>query len=130
MDESEDTDRTPTAQTDRELPKIKVKTKGKIAMLKTAPKAGHPFDFKYLKVLIKKAKEEEVKEVFIDRKWVIKNNNIPHFANVIKGVDKNEGVEITMNCNHEAFTWIIDFVKIKTDGDDQIEEMKENSDYP
>ena len=56
--------------------------------------------------------------MFIDRAWVQKNNNIPHFSNVIKNVDKNEGVEITMNCNSDAFKWIIDFVKIKTDGDE------------
>lgn len=100
-------------------------------MLKNAPKSGQPFDFKYLKVLIKKGKDDtQIKEVFIDRKWVLKNNNVPHFANVIKNVDMNEGVEITMNCNCDAFSWIIDFVKIKTDGDDQIEEMRANSDYP
>jgi len=50
----------------------------------------------------------------LERDWVIKNNTIPHFANVIKNVDKNEGVEITMNCNASAFDWIIEFVKIKT----------------
>jgi hypothetical protein len=61
---------------------------------------------------------------------VQKNNNVPHFANVIKNVDANEGVEITMNCNPEAFAWIMDFVKIKTDGDDSISEMQANSDYP
>ena len=27
-----------------------------------------------------------------------------------------------MNCNADAFKWIIDFVRIKTDGDDKIEE--------
>ena len=61
--------------------------------------------------------------MFIDRAWVQKNNNIPHFSNVIKNVDKNEGVEITMNCNSDAFKWIIDFVKIKTDGDETKEEL-------
>ena len=35
-----------------------------------------------------------------------------------------------MNCNCDAFGWIIDFVKIKTDGDDTVEEMRANSDYP
>lgn len=65
--------------------------------------------------------------MFIDRKWVQKNNNVPHFANVIKNVDRNEGVEITMNCNADAFSWIMDFVKIKTDGDDAIEDL---GDYP
>jgi hypothetical protein len=55
---------------------------------------------------------------------------VPHFANVIKKVNQNEGVEITMNCNGDAFSWIMDFVKIKTDGDEIIEEMVANSDYP
>jgi hypothetical protein len=64
--------------------------------------------------LIKKSNEKECKEVLLERDWVIKNNTIPHFANVIKNVDKNEGVEITMNCNASAFDWIIEFVKIKT----------------
>jgi hypothetical protein len=35
-----------------------------------------------------------------------------------------------MNCNADAFAWIIDFVRIKTDGDEIIELMKANSDYP
>jgi hypothetical protein len=39
---------------------------------------------------------------------------IPHFANVIKTVGPNEGVEITMNCNQEAFDWIIEITKIKS----------------
>ena len=44
-------------------------------------------------------------------------------------MDKNEGVEITMNCNSDAFKWIIDFVKIKTDGDDTKEEMLKKNKY-
>jgi hypothetical protein len=38
-------------------------------------------------------------------------------------VDENEGVEITMNCNLQAFLWIIDFVKIKTTSVDKIENL-------
>jgi hypothetical protein len=60
----------------------------------------------------------------LDRAWVQKDNTIPHFANVIKNVDKNEGVEITMNCNSGAFHWIIEFVKIKTTMDDEIDKIK------
>ena len=56
----------------------------------------------------------------IEREWVSRNNNIPHFANVVKSVDPNEGVEITMNCNSIAFHWIIEFVRLKTNGDDLI----------
>ena len=86
-----------------------------------AAAAKAPFDFKYIKVLIKKSSDKEVKEVLLERQWVTKNNNIPHFANVIRGVNKQEGVEITMNCNPMAFHWIIDYVRIKTDADTEIE---------
>ena len=58
----------------------------------------------------------------MERHWVEKNNTIPHFANVIQSVDRQEGVEITMNCNRHAFQWIMDFVRIKTDGVDDLEE--------
>ena len=37
---------------------------------------------------------------------------IPHFAHVTRSVGENEGVEITMNCNEEAFDWIIEMVKL------------------
>jgi hypothetical protein len=113
----------------RELPKIKIKNK--VAMVKNGPPPGLPFDFKYIKIIVKKGKDDtNSKEVLIDRNWVSKNNNIPHFANVISSVDKFEGVEITMNCNFDAFSWIITYVKIKSEGDDAIEEMKAKSDYP
>ena len=61
--------------------------------------------------------------MLVERDWVQRNNNIPHFANVIKSVDRNEGVEITMNCNADAFKWILDFVRCKSTGDDKIEEI-------
>jgi len=63
-------------------------------------------------------------EIMIERDWVQKNNNVPHFAQVIKNVDPNEGVEITMNCNADAFRWIIDFVKIKTAADEELEDVQ------
>ena len=78
--------------------------------------------------MIKKSNEKECKEVYLDREWVVKNDNIPHFANVIKNVDKNEGVEITMNCNAGAFDWIIEFLKLKTTQDDKIEELENSID--
>jgi hypothetical protein len=71
--------------------------------------------------MIKKSTDKESKEVLLPRDWVLKNNTIPHFANVIKNVDASEGVEITMNCNAAAFEWIIDFVKIKTESADLVE---------
>lgn len=40
---------------------------------------------------------------------------IPHFAQVIQNIKDTEGVEITMNCNSEAFMWIIELVKLHTD---------------
>lgn len=92
---------------------------------KAAQKDEQPFDFKYIKIIIKRSSSErEAKEVLLDRAWVQKNDNIPHFANVIKGVDSNEGVEITMNCNKKAFEWIIDFVRVKTDGEEEVEKAQ------
>ena len=83
---------------------------------------GQPFDFKFIKVVVKKSNsEKEGKDIYIERDWVQKNNNIPHFANVIKSVSETEGVEITMNCNIDAFNWILAFVKIKTTHDDKME---------
>lgn len=61
--------------------------------------------------------------MLLSRKWVLKNNNIPHFSNVIKSVKDTEGVEITMNCNFEAFEWIINVLKIKTDADEKMENL-------
>ena len=82
------------------------------------------FDFRFIKILIRKgSSEKEAKEVFLEREWVQRHNNIPHFANVIKSVDPSEGVEITMNCNADAFNWIVEFVKVKSKGDDRIDEL-------
>lgn len=79
------------------------------------------FDFKYIKVLVSRGKDDtDIKEVFLERAWVTKNNNIPHFASVIKNVDPNEGVEITISCNKFAFDWIVEFVRFKSDYDDEI----------
>ena len=85
------------------------------------PNDAPPFDFKFIRVLInKKEKSSKPEEVLIDREWVAKDNTIPHFSNEIKDVDPNEGVEITMNCNANAFHWIIEFVKIKSHGDELV----------
>ena len=77
-----------------------------------------PFDFKFIKIIINKKDKKAIEEIMIDRAWVSKNNNVPHFSNVVKTVDSTEGVEITMNCNSIAFHWIIEFVKLKSKGDD------------
>jgi hypothetical protein len=42
---------------------------------------------------------------------------VPHFSNVIRNVQTNEGVEITMNCNIEAFEWVIDIAKVSSNHD-------------
>jgi hypothetical protein len=68
-------------------------------------------------VLLKTQSKDQpngTREVLLSRSWIQKENVIPHFANVTKTVGENEGVEITMNCNEEAFDWIISIVKIKS----------------
>jgi len=57
-----------------------------VPALANATKA--PFDFNFIKILIKKSSDKETQEVLLDRHWVTKNNTIPHFSNVIKGVNK------------------------------------------
>ena len=57
---------------------------------------------------------EGERTVLLRRSWIQSQNVIPHFANVIKSVGPNEGVEITMNCNSEAFDWIIELARIKS----------------
>ena len=100
------------------VPKLNDKGKEKIH---DAP----PFDFKFIKILINKKDKKTIEEIFINRAWVSKNDNVPHFANVVKTVDASEGVEITMNCNSIAFHWIMEFVKVKSKGDDLIEKKSE-----
>ena len=72
------------------------------------------------------ASKDSPQEVFLDRSWIKKHNAIPHFANVIKNVDDTEGVEITMNCNHAAFEWLVQMVRLKTDEIEQIAKEKPN----
>ena len=52
----------------------------------------------------------------LERCWLKKAGNkaIPHFSTVVSSIKESEGVEITMNCNSEAFLWIIELVKIHT----------------
>mmetsp|Transcript_11563 Transcript_11563/g.17447 ORF Transcript_11563/g.17447 Transcript_11563/m.17447 type:complete len:132 (-) Transcript_11563:2610-3005(-) len=112
------------------VPKVMDNGKG-LGTVQSAPPTkkkddAPPFDFSFIKILIKKGnieKDAELQEILIERDWVQKNNNVPHFANVIKGVSPKEGVEITMNCNADAFRWIISFVRIKTDTDELLEDI-------
>lgn len=48
---------------------------------------------------------------------------------MIKDVDGTEGVEITMNCNKAAFTWLMDFVRIKSDAFDHIERTQRDNGF-
>lgn len=51
--------------------------------------------------------------MLLPREWIEKSNAIPHFTKVIKNVQHSEGIEITMNCNTQAFEWIVEVTKIK-----------------
>jgi len=66
-----------------------------------------PFDFHKVKVIIKRGKMKD-KEIFLDKQWTL--NNIEHFKPVIEGVNDDEGIEITLTCNLEAFEYIIRFL--------------------
>jgi hypothetical protein len=71
---------------------------------------SRPFDFNTVKILLKSSQSEVVeKEVFLEKLWL--KDNIPHIASVIEDVKDNEGVEITINCNVQAFTLIIGYLK-------------------
>ena len=48
-------------------------------------------------------------EIMLDKKWTLEN--IEHFKPVIDGVTDEEGIEITLTCNLEAFQYIIRFLK-------------------
>lgn len=78
------------------------------------------FSFQFVKIQLrqnkKDEKEEAHKEVLLERAWLKKHGNraIPHFSQVISQIKESEGVEITMNCNADAFMWIIDLVKLHT----------------
>ena len=51
----------------------------------------------------------------LERTWLKKNQKaIPHFSHVVQNIKDSEGVEITMNCNADAFLWILELVKLKT----------------
>ena len=63
-----------------------------------------------MKLKLKSGVSEHVeKEILMDKYWI--RANIPHIAQVIQDVKDDEGVEITINCNVESFTWIISYLK-------------------
>lgn len=68
-----------------------------------------PFDFNKIKIVIKKSKDKEPEVIFLDRKW--SKANIPHFKSVIDGVKTQEGIEITLTCNLEAFQFCVKYLE-------------------
>ena len=51
-------------------------------------------------MIIKRGKQEDT-EILLDRLWTLEH--IEHFKPVIEGVSPDEGIEITLTCNLEAF---------------------------
>lgn len=51
--------------------------------------------------------------MLLDRKWA--RENIPHFKPVIDACGENEGIEISLTCNADAFHFLIDFLKETTE---------------
>lgn len=64
-------------------------------------------------MIIKRGKLEDA-IVYLDKKWTLEN--IEHFRPVIDGVGDEEGIEITLTCNLEAFQFIIRYLQ-ETDDD-------------
>ena len=62
-----------------------------------------------VKVVIKKGDNGKDKEILLEKKWTY--DNIKHFRPVIEGVTNDEGIEITLTCNLEAFEFIVEFLK-------------------
>lgn len=67
-----------------------------------------PFDFTKVKIIVKRGKLGDT-EIFLDKKWTL--DNLEHFKPVIEGVGDEEGIEITLTCNLEAFQFIIRFMQ-------------------
>ena len=67
-----------------------------------------PFDFTKIRVVINRPKERQPDVIYLDRAW--SRANIPHFRGVIDGVKANEGIEITLSCNLDAFKFAIDYL--------------------
>ena len=80
-----------------------------------------PFDFQKVKVIIKRGKLDDY-EIFLDKKWTL--DHIEHFRPVIDGVTDDEGIEITLTCNLEAFQFIIKFLQ-ETDYEKRFELVHE-----
>ena len=70
-----------------------------------------PFDFQKVRVVIKRGSLGD-KEIMLDKKWTY--DTIAHFRPVIEGVSDDEGIEITLTCNLEAFEFIIKYLQAQT----------------
>jgi hypothetical protein len=77
-----------------------------------------PFDFNKIKIVIKKSKDKEPEIIFLDRKWA--KTHIPHFKQVIDGVKTQEGIEITLTCNLEAFNFCVRYLETEEKERDQL----------
>lgn len=70
------------------------------------------FDFSKVRVVIKRpGKDDEVK--MLDKMWT--RDNIPHFRKVIDEVKTEEGIEITLTCNLDAFDFAVDYLRVQTE---------------
>ena len=59
-------------------------------------------------MLIKQGKQGD-HEILLDKQWTL--THIEHFKPVIEGVTDEEGIEITLTCNLEAFNFIIKYLQ-------------------
>ena len=72
------------------------------------PVTEKPFDFAMVKVVIKRSTGED-KAIYLEKKWTIEN--LEHFKSVVEGVGEEEGIEITLTCNLDAFEFIVKFLQ-------------------
>ena len=79
-----------------------------LAINHNIPVAEKPFDFAMVKIVIKRSTGEE-QAIYLDKKWTIEN--LEHFKPVVEGVSDEEGIEITLTCNLEAFQFIVKFLQ-------------------
>jgi len=73
-----------------------------------------PFDFSNIKIILKKGKSDtSIQAVLLPRGWAY--DNIPHFRGVISSVKDNEGIEITLSCNPDAFHFAVEYLKLNSE---------------
>lgn len=68
-----------------------------------------PFDFTKIKVVVARPSQKKQPDViYLDRAW--SRANIPHFRAVIDAVKANEGIEITLTCDLDAFKFVVEYL--------------------